>query len=63
MEANGARTPEGRPTRIPPDHGYPAEKARQGVIILRRPWRRAIFIGGLAAAGLLGVIAFIVLAD
>jgi hypothetical protein len=27
---------------------YPAEKARGGTIILRRPWQRAVFIGGLA---------------
>ena len=33
--------------------GYPAEKARQGEIILKRPWQRAVFIGGLAAAVLL----------
>jgi hypothetical protein len=28
---------------------YPAEKARGGEIILRRPWQRAVFIFGLAA--------------
>ena len=27
---------------------YPAEKARQGEIVLRRPWHRVVFIGGLA---------------
>jgi hypothetical protein len=27
---------------------YPAEKARGGEIILRKPWQRAIFIAGLA---------------
>ena len=27
---------------------YPAEKARGGEIILRRPWQRAVFILGLA---------------
>jgi hypothetical protein len=27
---------------------YPAEKARGGVIILRRPWQRVVFIAGLA---------------
>ncbi len=32
---------------------YPAEKASQGEIILRRPWQRAVFIAGLAAAVLL----------
>jgi hypothetical protein len=29
---------------------YPAEKARQGEIILRSSWQRAIFIAGLAGA-------------
>ena len=29
---------------------YPADKARQGEIILRTPARRVIFIGGLLAA-------------
>jgi hypothetical protein len=27
---------------------YPAEKARGGEIILRRPWQRIVFIVGLA---------------
>jgi hypothetical protein len=27
---------------------YPAEKARGGEIILRKPWQRAVFILGLA---------------
>lgn len=31
---------------------YPAEKARQGEIILRRPWQRAVFVAGLAAFAL-----------
>jgi hypothetical protein len=35
---------------------YPAEKASQGEIILKRPWQRAVFIGGLAAAILLPLI-------
>lgn len=26
---------------------YPAEKARQGEIILKRPWQRVVFIAGL----------------
>jgi hypothetical protein len=26
---------------------YPAEKARQGEIILRKPWMRVVFIAGL----------------
>jgi hypothetical protein len=29
---------------------YPADKVRQGEIILRMPMRRAIFIGGMLAA-------------
>jgi hypothetical protein len=29
---------------------YPAQKARQGAIILQKPWQRAIFIAGLAGA-------------
>ena len=33
--------------------GYPAEKVRQGRIVLNTPARRAIFIGGLAAIVLL----------
>ena len=26
---------------------YPGEKARQGTIILRKPWQRAVFFAGL----------------
>jgi hypothetical protein len=33
------------PPQPPP---YPAEKARGGEIILRRPWQRVVFILGLA---------------
>ncbi len=35
---------EGPPQPAP----YPAEKARGGEIILRKPWQRAVFILGLA---------------
>jgi hypothetical protein len=35
---------------------YPAEKARQGEIILRTPLRRAIFIGGLVGMVILVVL-------
>lgn len=35
---------------------YPAEKARQGEIILRTPARRIIFIAGLAGAVILALI-------
>lgn len=34
---------------------YPAEKARQGEIILRRPWQRYVFFGALAAAAILAI--------
>jgi hypothetical protein len=36
---------------------YSAEKASQGEIILKRPWQLAVFIGGLAAAILVPLIA------
>jgi hypothetical protein len=35
---------------------YPAEKARQGVIILRRPWQRIVFAAGLIGAVLLAIL-------
>jgi hypothetical protein len=35
---------------------YPAEKARGGEIILRRPWQRIVFIGGLVGCVLLVLI-------
>ncbi|MFE0757324.1 hypothetical protein ACFW16_25410 [Inquilinus sp. NPDC058860] len=41
--------PEPRKREPPP---YPAEKARQGEIILRSLTRRLIFIGGLIALAL-----------
>jgi hypothetical protein len=28
---------------------YPASKARQGDVVLKRPWQRTVFIAGLAA--------------
>jgi hypothetical protein len=45
--------------RTPPisrRRGYPAEKARQGEIILKSPWQRGIFIAGLVG---LVVLAFV----
>jgi hypothetical protein len=39
-----------------PASPYPAEKASQGEIILKQPWQRAVFIGGLAGAILLPLI-------
>jgi hypothetical protein len=47
----------GTPKRPDP---YPAEKARQGEIILKEPWQRAVFIVGLVGFGLVA-IAFIFL--
>jgi hypothetical protein len=41
------------PAQPPP---YPAEKARGGEIILRTPLRRAIFIGGLIGAVVVGLL-------
>lgn len=35
---------------------YAAEKARQGEIILKEPWQRAIFITGLAGFFLLALL-------
>jgi hypothetical protein len=32
---------------------YPAEKARQGEIILRRPWQRGVFAAGLIGCAVL----------
>jgi hypothetical protein len=40
---------------------YPADKARGGEIILRRPWQRYTFIGGLALCVIVLLIADIVL--
>lgn len=35
---------------------YPAEKARQGEIILKQPWQRAVFIAGLAGFFVLALL-------
>ncbi|CCB64791.1 MULTISPECIES: hypothetical protein [unclassified Hyphomicrobium] len=43
-------------TKKPDAPAYPAEKASQGEIILKQPWQRAVFIGGIAAALLLPLI-------
>jgi hypothetical protein len=37
---------------------YPAQKARQGEIVLKRPWQRVVFIAGLAGCVVLVLIAF-----
>jgi hypothetical protein len=50
-----------RETRTAPP--YPAEKARGGEIILRRPWQRIVFILGLALPVLLLVSIILPLID
>jgi len=40
----------------PDEQHYSAEKARQGEIILRKPWQRAIFIAGLVGFVLLAIL-------
>jgi hypothetical protein len=42
--------------KTPMQEPYPAEKARQGVIILRKPWQRWIFIAGLMGCALLALL-------
>ena len=39
----------------PLESGYPAEKARQGTIILKHQWQRVVFIAGLVAVILLAI--------
>ena len=39
---------------------YPAEKARQGEIILKTRLQRVIFIGGLAGMLLVGILAMFI---
>jgi hypothetical protein len=36
---------------------YPAEKVRQGDIVLRRRWQRIVFIAGLVGCGLVALFA------
>ena len=45
------------PPQPPP---YPAEKARGGQIILRKPWQRLVFIAGLALPVILLVVLYFV---
>ncbi|MCW5713159.1 MAG: hypothetical protein KIT43_01410 [Bauldia sp.] len=45
-----------RPNPSPDENGYPAEKARQGYIVLRTPLRRWIFFGGLVGVVILLVV-------
>jgi len=44
-----------QPYRSPPQP-YPAQKARQGVIILDTPAKRAIFVAGLVGVVLLAIV-------
>jgi hypothetical protein len=39
-----------------PTMPYPAEKARQGEIILRSRWQRVVFIAGLGGALIVALI-------
>jgi hypothetical protein len=45
-----------KPSQPPP---YPADEARGGEIILRRPWQRAVFIFGLALPIVLALLLLI----
>jgi hypothetical protein len=45
-----------QPGRRDPSRNYPAERARQGRVILRKPWQRIVFIAGLAGCVLLALI-------
>ncbi|AHB49095.1 peptide ABC transporter permease [Hyphomicrobium nitrativorans NL23] len=38
---------------------YPAGKARQGEIVLRRPWQRAVFVAGLAGGVIAALVAWV----
>ena len=38
---------------------YPAQKARQGIIILRERWQQAVFIAGLAGCAIVGLIVYL----
>jgi hypothetical protein len=53
-EAEGKRNPSLDKGRDGPV--YSAQDVRQGEIILKRPWQRAVFILGLAGAVLLAVL-------
>jgi hypothetical protein len=41
---------------------YPGEKARGGEIILRRPWERYVFIGGLVGMVILAAVSAMIAA-
>ena len=46
------------PTRRQSDgqRAYPTEKARQGEIVLRKPWMRVVFMAGLVGCVLLVLV-------
>lgn len=46
-----------RPSRSEREAARRADKVRQGEIVLRRPWQRWVFVGGLVVLGLLVVVA------
>ncbi|MEJ8573274.1 hypothetical protein [Microbaculum marinum] len=46
----------------PETQAYPADKARQGEIILRKPWQRIVFFGGLVGLLIVGLLAGFLLA-
>lgn len=48
QSSNESRNSERKP--------YPAEKARQGEIILRQRWQRLVFAGALALACILAIV-------
>jgi hypothetical protein len=52
-EGSPAELPERAAAHTAVSSGYPAEKARQGEIILRTRTRRIIFFGGLIGLALL----------
>jgi hypothetical protein len=41
---------------VPRQKPYPAEKARQGVIVLRKPWQRWVFAAGLVGSVVLALL-------
>jgi hypothetical protein len=49
-----------RDTRAADQPAYPAEKARQGEIVLRHRSLRFVFVAGLAAAVILAVVLWLV---
>lgn len=55
MDTLSKETPRGADQ--PMSEAYPAEKARQGTIILRKPWQRGVFLAGLFG-GIVLVLAF-----